>query len=293
MSSSEESALQQQYEGWEDQEPRAMEALLMSFFAGAATSVGGLVVCCLSPKRGVAAGLLAGTLSMAAGVMLAVSLLELVVPATEKAELSAFFYFGVGGVAYYGLSSFARFCSLVEKQKSRQKRARHLGILMCLALTAHNLPEGLAVAVTASTSRKTGATVALAIALHNIPEGLAIALPLHEGSASKATCLIATILSGLSEPLGAAFGLILLRYVDLTPQLIDHIEATVAGIMSSIAIFELIPEAFNQQKHAHSILGFCFGFLTIALTIYLLLDTPKPPLAFLDNAIGYNNNNLW
>ena len=266
-------------ENEEDVGGSALSAFVLSLFAGGATSLGGLVVCFLSPEP--SATLMAWTLSLAAGVMLAVSILELVVP--KRGELGAVIWFGGGCLSYWMLSSLARCCDR-KVQKTRSKRARQLGILMCLALTLHNLPEGLAVAVTASASRRTGLVVAIAIALHNVPEGLAIAVPLHASAVGKCPTLLATVASGFSEPVGAALGLLLLRFFKLTPNVIEHIEAAVAGIMSSIAVFELIPEALNQQRKVHACLGFGTGWLLISLTIWLL-DSPKPPLAFLDNAL--------
>ncbi|KAJ8599326.1 hypothetical protein CTAYLR_005349 [Chrysophaeum taylorii] len=277
----------------DDPELSYVDALLMSFFAGAATSVGGLVVCCLNPKRDVPASLLASTLSLAAGVMLAVSMLELVVPATSRAEWRAAGYFGVGAALYWVLSTIARCVEHVNTNaaKARERRTRRLGILMALALTAHNLPEGLAVAVTAATSRRTGLVVAIAIALHNIPEGLAIAVPLYATS-HPTTALLTTVASGLSEPVGAAFGILLMRYIDLTEMVIENIEAIVAGVMCCIAILELLPEAKAQQRHVCSFAGFLAGWAVIALTI-CLLDS-RPPLSYLDNAIpGATSFSAW
>lgn len=263
-----------------------IDAFAMSFFAGAATSVGGLVVCCLNPKRGVPAALMASTMSLAAGVMLAVSFLELVVPATSEGEWMAGVFFVIGCLIYWLLSTAARCIDRAGGGtvvvKTRERRNRRLGILMALALTAHNLPEGLAVAVSASTSRRTGFVVAIAIALHNIPEGLAIAVPLFAAS-YRTTALLVTVASGLSEPLGAAFGILLLRYVHLTSRAVDNVQATVAGIMSCIAVVELIPEAYAQHRHAASFFSFIVGWVVIFVTIWLI--DAKPPISYLDNAV--------
>ena len=70
---------------------------------------------------------------------------------------------------------------------------------MMAALTCHNLPEGLAVAVSAHTNPTKGLAVACAIALHNIPEGLVIAVPAFAATGSAGRALLLTLLSGLSE----------------------------------------------------------------------------------------------
>lgn len=258
------------------------EALLMSFLAGAATSLGGLVVCCLNPQRGVPAGLLAATLALAAGVMLAVSMLELVAPATARGEWQAGAFFACGCLVYWLLSTLAKCVEQLQgggAAKTREKRNRRLGILMTLALTAHNLPEGLAVAVTAATSRRSGLIVTIAIAMHNIPEGLAIAVPLY-AAAYRSTALVATVASGFSEPAGALLGILLLRHLRLSNQAVEYIEATVAGVMTCIAVIELLPEAHAQQRHTHALVGFIVGWALISLTIWLI--DSRPPIDYLD-----------
>lgn len=264
-----------------------MNSFLMSAIAGAATSLGGLVVCCLPQSRSVPASLLASTLSLAAGVMLAVSMLELVVPATSKGEWWAGIYFLGGCVAYSALASLARWIDQLQTNlimaKVRERRNRRLGILMALALTVHNLPEGLAVAVSATVSRRTGLVVTIAIALHNIPEGIVIAVPLFAAS-SRSIAILTTIASGLSEPLGAILGILLMRHVKLTNHVVDNVQASVAGIMTCVALLELLPEAYAQHRFLPALFGFLAGWLVIFTTIWLL--DSRHPFSYLDSVLS-------
>ena len=217
---------------------------LMSLGAGLATTLGGSVIFCVSPKRGVPPYLMAFVIALASGVMIAVSLLELIVPAIleqsgDALRIIVFVGLGMAAAALLGrllpqadeggggelLPTSAPPLSDGGDDAAEAKRKQHrLGLLMMIALTAHNLPEGLAVAVTTSASRHSGGIVAVAIAMHNIPEGLAIAVPVFAATRSRRRALLLTLASGLSEPLGALIGLALLRPLGLSASGVEYIK---------------------------------------------------------------------
>ncbi|KAJ1452863.1 hypothetical protein M885DRAFT_418472, partial [Pelagophyceae sp. CCMP2097] len=139
-------------------------------------------------------------------------------------------------------------------------------ILMTVSLTAHNLPEGLAVAVSTHSSCRSGAAVALAVALHNIPEGEAlrfvIALPVLAATGSKRKALALTLMSGLSEPTGALLGLLFLNPF-ITSRRVEGINSFVAGVMIWISCCELFPEAAKLGSAPMIAAGVLVGALVI------------------------------
>ena len=94
-------------------------------------------------------------------------------------------------------------------------RITDVGIFTALALTLHNIPEGLLTFAAALSSNQTvGLGVACAIGLHNIPEGFAVAFPIQVGTKSKFKALLYAAITGLAEPLGAFIGWLIFGLAD-------------------------------------------------------------------------------
>merc|ERR1712014_394265 len=109
-----------------------------------------------------------------------------------------------------------------------------------LTLTAHNFPEGFAVAVSATHSDRMGMVVTLAIALHNIPEGIAISLPVLAATGDRWKALWMTFASGMAEPLGAVMALGLAGLVgDLSPSSMENLLCAVGGTMVGFILMVL------------------------------------------------------
>eukprot|EP00298_Acanthocystis_sp_HF-20_P020625 c25682_g1_i1.p1 GENE.c25682_g1_i1~~c25682_g1_i1.p1 ORF type:complete len:141 (-),score=52.65 c25682_g1_i1:26-448(-) len=136
---------------------------------------------------------------------------------------------------------------------------------MMISLTAHNLPEGMAVAVTTMSSVHAGGVVALAIALHNIPEGIVISVPVFAATGDRLQALKWSFMSGLSEPLGAILGLFVLRPF-LTEDLLSDMLCFVAGMMTTMSVSELIPAALKYEEPKSALFGFFCGCLIMLIT---------------------------
>ena len=210
---------------------------------------------------------------MAAGIMLAASVWSLLLPAIERAEagtlpvwLAPAVGLVLGAVGLLRLEEAAgRLMHTGSKEDGRMGR-------VVLAVTLHNLPEGMVVGLAAALALQgepeavSGAlALALGIGLQNIPEGAAVSLPLAQAGQGRRKAFCAGAASGLVEPLGALLALALAGWVSAAlPWLMSA-----AGCMVCVTAQEMIPEAVEQDEPA-GVISVVLGFaLMMALDIAL------------------------
>ena len=234
-----------------------------SLLAGLATGLGALVVFTL---RRVSDKFLDASLGFAAGVMLAATSFSLLLPAIEA-----------GGIwkAAIGLALGAVFLMAAERSLPH---AHHVtGIkgpssnltkvaLFVLAITIHNLPEGMAVGVGFGRGDiAAGTTLAIGIGLQNIPEGLAVALALLRESSTRARAFMIALLTGLVEPVGGLLGISVVSFASV---LLPYGLAFAAGAMLFVISEEIIPETHARGNDREATIGVIIGFI-----IMMVLDT--------------------
>lgn len=208
---------------------------------------------------------------MAAGIMLAASVWSLLLPAIERAEqgpLPAWVPPAVGlllgAVGLLRLETLAG--RLLNAGPGRCGR-------MVLAVTLHNLPEGMVVGLAAALALRgepdaiSGAlALALGIGLQNIPEGAAVSLPLAQEGRSKCRAFAAGAASGLVEPLGGLLALALAGWVSAA---LPWLMSLAAGCMVCVTAQEMIPEAVEADEPA-GVISVVAGFaLMMALDVAL------------------------
>ena len=242
-----------------------MESLLYSFLAGTSTVLGAIVLMVFgSPGRKTMAGLL----GFAGGIMIAVSVFDLM---PESLELGSMTVLVIGFILGCGLmylldrlvphahmsESDDLMLENAQSYQPAQKTVLRTGYLIFFGIALHNVPEGLAIGAGVESSPELGLAIAVAIGLHNIPEGLAVAGPLKAGGLSNLRVLLFTLGAGLMTPLGAAIGLLLFGLSEL---LIGGALAFAAGAMIYIVHDELIPQSNSMHSHTANI-GFIVGLL--------------------------------
>lgn len=215
----------------------------------------------------------------AAGVMVAASIWSLIIPALESSEemgslswLPAFIGFWLGILFLLGLDHVIPHLHLGEAEAEGPSTKLQRTTLMILAVTLHNIPEGLAVGVvfagliTGSEMVSASAAVALAlgIAIQNIPEGAIISMPLHSEGVPKSRAFVYGSLSGIVEPIGTA---VTLAFASLITPWLPYFLSFAAGAMMYVVVEELIPEM--SQGH-HSNMGTVF--FAVGFTIMMVLD---------------------
>lgn len=206
--------------------------------------------------------------------MIAASVWSLIIPSIEMAEsqgkpawLPASVGFMIGILTLIGVNNLAE---RIEKRNDK-KRTKSTTMLM-LAVTLHNIPEGMAVGVAFAglLSQNTGITLAeafalaLGIAIQNIPEGAIISMPLHSSGKNKFKSFLGGTLSGIVEPIGAIITIALTRIV---VPILPYFLSFAAGAMIYVVSSELIPEAQADKKSNLVTISVGIGFV-----IMMLLD---------------------
>jgi len=142
------------------------------------------------------------------------------------------------------------------------------GLLVALAVTIHNFPEGIATFFLTLEDPAVGLSVGVAIAIHNIPEGIAVAIPMYFALRNRLWAFGLGVLSGLAEPLGALLGYWVLAPF-ISNALLGTLFAAVAGIMVYIALDSLLPAAREFGRGQLAIYGVIAGMAVMAASLVL------------------------
>ena len=244
--------------------------LIGIFIPFAGTTLGAAMVFFM--RKGMNEALQKLLLGFASGVMIAASVWSLLLPSIEMAEqkggiawipAAGGFLLGMGFLLL--LDTLTPHLHFTEEKPEGVPAHLKKTTMLVLAVTLHNIPEGMAVGVTFAgvLSQKNVMTMAgafalaVGIAIQNFPEGAIISMPLKSQGLSKGRAFAYGALSGIVEPI-AAFGTILLT--GLVVPLLPYLLSFAAGAMIYVVVEELIPEA-QIGKHSNiSTIGVAFGF---------------------------------
>ena len=218
----------------------------------------------------------------AAGVMVAASIWSLLIPAMEQSEPMENLAFLPAVIGFWGGILFLLLLDNIiphlhmNAQKSEGPRSRLAKTtMMVLAVTLHNIPEGMAVGVvyagylSGSAEITAGGALALSlgIAIQNFPEGAIISMPLHAQGRSKSKSFSDGVLSGAVEPVGAVLTILLAGI--LIPAM-PYLLSFAAGAMMYVVVEELIPEMSEGEHSNIGVVMFAVGFtLMMALDVGL------------------------
>lgn len=258
-----------------------LTGLLAGTFTWGMTALGAALIFFFKEVKQV---VLDGMLGFAAGVMIAASFTSLIMPALEyAADLNTInpVIIVVAGIMSGGL--FLRLLDLitphfhpnqdlVEGKKSKLNRST----LLVLAITMHNIPEGLAVGVAFGAFAATGdplllgpaIALTIGIGIQNFPEGAAVSFPLYREGKSRKQSFILGQLSGLVEPLAIIIGILLVSQMQ---KILAFSLAFAAGAMFFVVIEELIPESQAKEDHRELVTLFTMLGLCVMLALDVLL----------------------
>lgn len=252
-------------------------SLLTPFFG---TALG--AACVIFLKKGLGDRVQRGLTGFASGVMVAASIWSLLIPAMEQsagvggwAFLPAVTGFWAGILFLLGLDHLIPHLHQRSQQAEGPRTQLQRSTMMVLAVTLHNIPEGMAVGVVyagllsgeGQITMMAALALSLGIAIQNFPEGAIISMPLRSEGMGKAKAFAGGVLSGVVEPVGA---LLTILAAGLVVPALPYLLSFAAGAMLYVVVEELIPE-MSQGEHSNvGTLAFALGFtLMMALDVAL------------------------
>ena len=218
-------------------------------------------------------------LGFASGVMVAASVWSLLIPSIDMAKeqgviawVPATIGFILGILFLLVLDNIIPHLHLKSKEPEGLKSKLGKSAMMVLAVTLHNIPEGMAVGVALAGALSNDSTITIAgaialsvgIAIQNFPEGAIISMPLKEEGNSKSKSFLYGTLSGIVEPIG---GLITILLTSLVVPILPYLLSFAAGAMIYVVVEELIPESQIGKHSNKGTIGFAIGFV-----IMMILD---------------------
>ena len=254
-----------------------MEAFYGILIPFLGTSLG--AACVLFMKKSLSDMVQRSLTGFAAGVMVAASVWSLLIPAIEQSAflgrlsfLPAFLGFWFGILFLLTLDHIIPHLHAQSGQAEGPKSQLQRTTMMVLAVTLHNIPEGMAVGVvyagylsgSAQITAAGALTLSLGIAIQNFPEGAIISMPLRAEGMNKGKAFCGGVLSGIAEPIGAILTILAAQLI--VPAL-PYLLSFAAGAMLYVVVEELIPE---MSQRTHSNIGTLF--FTVGFSIMMVLD---------------------
>ena len=248
-------------------------ALIGTLFTAGMTAIGAAFVFFF--RTGTSTAFHKVLLGFAAGVMIAASMWSLLIPAIEQAQQSGTpGWLPAAGGCILGIAFLLTMDALLPHLVSdsfhirTQPHSRRRVLLLVLAVTLHNIPEGMAIGVSFATATASGhegqlasaAALALGIGIQNCPEGAAISLPLRQEGMGRCKAFACGAASGLVEPV---FALLTVLAAGCIQNILPWILSFAAGAMLYVVVEELIPECTDAQSSHMGTLGVMAGFLVM------------------------------
>lgn len=217
----------------------------------------------------------------AAGIMIAASVWSLLIPAINMSEENGLkkLSFAPAAVGFMlGIFFLLLLDKLIphlhvnEEKAEGPKVSLQKSTMLMLAVTLHNIPEGMAVGVTfagvltgdSNITFMGAMALTIGIAIQNFPEGAIVSMPVRAAGVSKGKALLYGVLSGIVEPISALITIWLSQYlIGVMPYML----AFAAGAMIYVVVEELIPESAEGEHSNIGTIGFAFGFV-----IMMILD---------------------
>ena len=204
------------------------------------------------------------SLSLASGVMLTISLIDLIP--------SSFHYLNKYNILFrlllmsfsFSLGAFLSYYISLKIKLPDSNSLKKVGIISMIAIILHNIPEGIINFLVSGQDLKLGIKLAIVTCLHNIPEGISISVPFYYATNQKFKTFLIVFIAGFSEIIGTLLSYLFLEKI-INDFLMGIMFSIIAGIMMNISLTELLPETFKYNQKRIIYLGFIIGVLILVI----------------------------
>lgn len=240
-------------------------SFLLTFISGFFTMIGAFIIFIKSKNIN---SIINMSLSFASGVMLCVSILDLL-PESYKMLLITYNYIpSILIILIFILIGFLIGNLLDKLSIHMDNNLYKVGLLSFIIIIIHNLPEGILTFMTSNINKSLGLDMAISIAMHNLPEGMIISIPIFYSTNSKFKALSYSFVASISEPLGALIAyLFLSKYINSI--FIGFLLSFISGLMIYISIFELLREAINHKQLFLTFVFITLGSIFMYVNLYV------------------------
>jgi zinc transporter, ZIP family len=264
-------------ENWVKESDPVFVSLVATTFTWLSTATGASLVFFFKKLH---RGVLDGMLGFTGGVMVAASFWSLLAPSIKMSEklypdfswMPAAVGFLAGALFLFGLDKMMPHLHLNfgENEKEGVKTQLHKSTLLVLAITLHNIPEGLAIGVlfgAAALGMEDASVIGaialtIGIAIQNFPEGFAVSMPLRRSGMSRRKSFYYGQLSAIVEPIAGVVGALTVVYMQ---GILPFALAFAAGAMIFVVVEEVIPETQRDKYTDVAVLGFIGGFVVMMI----------------------------
>jgi len=233
--------------------------VLVSILIIAGPLIGSLIGIAKKPSQ----RYLCGALGFAGGIMIAISLLELM---PHALEISPLFIVIIGfAVGIFLMLILDKLLPHIHPELARKERPsiRRTAVVLLIGIALHNLPEGLAISSGFSYTQKLGIILAIGLAIHNIPETIATVVPLYATTKKRLSSFLVSFSTCVPELIGFLIGFLILKSLSLST--LGLMMALTAGVMFYIVGDELIPTSQRMVAGHSANIGLALGIIVVLL----------------------------
>ncbi len=235
-------------------------AFLITFISSISTLLGVVFIFFNIKKEDV---IISSSLAFASGVMLSISLFDLIPEAfvmVNNKFVIVFILFLLGIFISY----------IIDKYMDKYNDSLYkVGIISFLGLVIHNIPEGIITFITSYKNVKLGLSMGIAIGMHNIPEGISISVPIYYSTKKRLVAFLYTFIASLAEVFGAFITFLFLRYY-INDLVMGMLFSFIGGLMIYMSLFELFIESLKYGNNNRSYCLFLFGNVIMLVSMLLL-----------------------